>query len=66
MSAIPLVSVEEAAEKLKLSVRRVQQLCEGKRLGQKVGQVYVIPENELKAFAKKPRNPGRPKTHETK
>lgn len=60
MSAIPLVSVEEAADFLGVSKRRVQKLCEDERLGQKVGSVYVIPEDELRAFAKVKRYPGRP------
>ena len=62
MSTIPLLSVAEAAERLGVSVVRVQQLCKAKRLGQLVGKVYVIPEEELKKFAKKPRPAGRPKS----
>ena len=61
MSAIPLLSVVKAAEKLGLSKRRVQKLCEEGRIGQQVGSVYVIPETELKTFAKILRPPGRPK-----
>lgn len=60
MSTMPLVSVEEAAAKLKVSIRRVQKLCEDGRIGQKVGNIYVIPEDELRAFSKVPRKPGRP------
>lgn len=62
MSRMPLLSVVEVAERLGLSKRRIQQLCEDGRLGQLVGDAYyVILEDELKKFAKIPRNPGRPR-----
>jgi excisionase family DNA binding protein len=62
MSTMPLLSVAEAAERLKLSKGRVQQFCKAGRLGQLVGDIYVIHEDELKKFAKQPRQPGRPKS----
>lgn len=61
MKTMPLLSVEQAAKKLDLSVTRVQQLCKGGRLGQRVGRTYVILEDDLKRFAKLPREAGRPK-----
>lgn len=61
MSTIPLLSVVEAAKQLGLSPRRIQKFCEEKRIGQKVGDVYVIPEDELRKFARQERQPGRPR-----
>lgn len=61
MSTMPLLSVVEAAKKLGLSRGRVQKLCKEGRLGQLAGNYYVIHEDELKKFQKKPRPPGRPK-----
>ena len=61
VSTLKLFNVTQAAKKLKLSVRRVQQFCEQNRLGQKVGESYIIPEDELETFRKTARIPGRPK-----
>jgi len=62
MSTMPLLSVAEAAERLGLSRGRVQKLCQEGRLGQLAGNYYVILEDELRKFQKKPRPPGRPKS----
>jgi excisionase family DNA binding protein len=59
-SHMKLLSPQEAAKRLGLSLSRIHQFCRKGRLGQPVGGVYVIPEDELRQFAKKPRNPGRP------
>ena len=46
-----LLSTRQAAAILNLSTRRVRQLCEGKRIGRKVGGAYVMTRRELAAFA---------------
>lgn len=61
MSTMSLFTVKQAAQRLGVSVRRVQKLCEADRLGQKVGNTYIIPEDELRKFSKIPRPAGRPK-----
>ena len=57
---VKLLSPQEAADKLGVSLSRVHQFCQEGRLGQRVGNVYVIAEDDLREFARKPRNPGRP------
>lgn len=60
-----LISTKEAAEKLGISVLRVQQLIWQKRLpAQKIGRDYVIKESDLKLVAD--RKPGRPAKNKTK
>jgi hypothetical protein len=39
----------------------VRQFCQQGRLGQRAGNQWVIAEDELKAFARKPRPDGYPK-----
>lgn len=54
-----LISTKVAAEKLGVSVLRVQQLIWQKRLpAEKIGRDYVIDENDLDIV--KDRKPGRP------
>ncbi len=54
-----LISSKEAAEKLGLSIRRVQALITSGRLpAQKIGNSYVVSEKDLELV--KERNPGRP------
>ncbi|HLM60139.1 MAG TPA: helix-turn-helix domain-containing protein [Pyrinomonadaceae bacterium] len=54
-----LISSKEAAEKLGLSLRRVQALITSGRLpAQKIGNSYVVNEKDLE-FVKE-RTPGRP------
>lgn len=60
VSSLPLVSVDEAAEFLKITPGRVRQFCREGRLGQRVGEKWVISRDELEQFAKIPRNHGRP------
>jgi excisionase family DNA binding protein len=56
-----LISSKEAAEKLGLSLRRVQALTTDGRLpAQKIGNSYVIRDKDLELV--KVRKPGRPKT----
>ncbi len=55
-----LISSKEAAEKLGLSLRRVQALItSGKLPAQKIGNSYVVKESDLE-FVKERKN-GRPK-----
>ncbi len=55
-----LISTKEAAEKLGLSLRRVQALITVGRLpAQKIGNSYVVREKDLEAV--KERKAGRPK-----
>lgn len=54
-----LISSKEAAEKLGLSLRRVQALITAGRLpAQKIGNSYVVNEKDLELV--KERTPGRP------
>lgn len=54
-----LISSKEAAEKLGLSLRRVQALITSGRLpAQKIGNSYVVIEKDLELV--KERTPGRP------
>ena len=56
-----LISSEEAAEKLGVSLRRVQALItSGKLPAQKIGNSYVVQEKDLELV--KERTPGRPST----
>lgn len=54
-----LISSKEAAEKLGISLRRVQALITSGRLpAQKIGNSYVVREKDLELV--KDRKPGRP------
>ena len=55
-----LLTVPQAAKRLKLTPIRVRQFCQQGRLGAMIGNQYLITEAELKRFAKKPRRPGNP------
>ena len=59
-TTLKLLTPQQAADRLGLSLRRVHQFLADGRLGQRVGGVYVITEEDLREFQKKPRNPGRP------
>ncbi len=59
-SNLKLITPKEAAEKLRLSLRRVHQFLAEGRIGQRVGWGYVITDDDLRAFQKQPRDPGRP------
>lgn len=59
-----LISSKEAAEKLGLSLRRVQALITSGRLpAQKIGNSYVVNEKDLELVKK--RTPGRPAKNHT-
>jgi excisionase family DNA binding protein len=59
-SRLQLLSVPEAAAYLGVTNSRVQQFCQAGRLGQPVGDRWVIRLAELERFAKIPRPVGRP------
>lgn len=59
-SNLKLVTPQEAANRLGLSLRRIHQFLNEGRLGQRLGGVYVITEDDLRDFSKQPREPGRP------
>lgn len=60
-----LISSKEAAEKLGLSIRRVQALITYGRLpAQKIGNSYIVREKDLELV--KERTPGRPKAKASK
>lgn len=60
-----LISSKEAAEKLGISLRRVQALITSGRLpAQKIGNSYVVDEKNLELV--KERTPGRPRTEKAK
>lgn len=55
-----LISSKEAAEKLGVSLRRVQALItSGKLPARKIGNSYVVKEKDLELVKERP--PGRPK-----
>lgn len=60
VSSLPLLSVNEAAEFLGVSPERVRDFCREGRIGQRVGDRYVISQDELRIFAQIPRKRGRP------
>lgn len=60
MSVNNLLTTTEAAEQLGISPRRVAQLCSEGRLGNKLGDRWVISQEELRQFEKIPRQTGRP------
>jgi len=60
MSTLDLLTVNDAAEVLGVSPERVGQICRQGRLGQKVGERWVIPRDELEQFRRIPRKRGRP------
>lgn len=53
-------STAEAGRVLGISGRRVQQLCEGGRLGERHGRNWAIRGSQLARFADIPRPTGRP------
>lgn len=55
-----LLSPQQAAERLGVSLSRIHQFCQDGRLGQRVGGVWIIADSDLREFAKMPRQPGRP------
>lgn len=56
-----LMSVDDAAKYLGVSAIRVNQFCNEGRIGEKVGNTWIIRKKQLVEFAKKRRAPGRPK-----
>lgn len=52
--------MREAAKELGISSRRVRKLCQDGKLGHQYGWQWLISRDELEAFKKLPRNPGRP------
>jgi len=60
MPAYAILTCAEAAERLRVSPRRVAKLCSQGRLGKRLGGRWVIQEAELEQFRKQPRTPGRP------
>ena len=55
-----LIDTKEAAERLGVCLRRVQQFCESGRLGKFIGGRYLITADEVEKFAKVPRPAGNP------
>ena len=59
MSTEPKIyTVSQAAQRLDLSAVRVRQFCQEGRIGRKLGNLWVIEDNELRRFAAKKRIPG--------
>jgi excisionase family DNA binding protein len=54
------LSTKDAAELLKVSQVRVRQFCQEGRIGQKVGDRYLILRDEVLQFLRKDRPVGRP------
>ena len=55
-----LMSTEEAARVLGVSVRRVRQLCRSYNLGTRIGGRWVLDAEEIDRFRKLNRPPHRP------
>ena len=60
MPAYSILSCEEAAERLNVSVVRVRQFCREGRIGKRLGKLWIIQEAELEQFRRRPRKNGRP------
>ena len=59
MTDRPQLTAEEAAWRLNLSLRRVQQICSSGHLGRRHGRrSFIITEAELQRFSAVPRKPG--------
>jgi excisionase family DNA binding protein len=57
-----IISTIEAAERLKISRRRILTLIQDGRLrAQKLGPMWMVEEKDLHEFEEKPRLPGRPR-----
>ncbi len=56
-----LLTIPDAAEELGLHYNTVYRFCSSGRLGQKVGNQWIITHAELDAFKATPRPPGRPR-----
>lgn len=62
MATSELLTTQQAADRLGLTVRRVQALIRDSRLpAQRVGRDWLIRAGDLDAFRKQPRKPGYPK-----
>ena len=55
------MTVAEVAKALGLSEGRVRVICQQGRLGQRVAGVWLITTDELEAFKRHRRGPGRPR-----
>lgn len=56
-----LLTVKQVSEELDISERRVRQLCQDGRFGERYGWQWLITRDELEEFQKTRRlNPGRP------
>ena len=53
---IKLLSPDEVAKELGLTVQHVTRLCRGGVFGRKVGKCWVIFEQEVQAYKEKPKN----------
>jgi excisionase family DNA binding protein len=54
------LTVSQAADYLGLTPVRVRQFCQQGRIGEKVGNFWLIPRGELRRFSRKSRTPGNP------
>ena len=61
---IRFVTVDEAAEIIGVSSVRIRQFCQDGRLGEKLGNHWLITEDDARDFAEKERPQGRPKKSE--
>ena len=60
MATENILTVEEVAEILGVSIQRVSQFCQQGRLGSKFAGRWMIRESEVERFQSLPRKPGRP------
>ena len=59
-----LVNLTTAAKELGLHVNTVRTYCQQQRLGEKIGNSWVISRDELEAFKQLVRTPGRPRKND--
>jgi excisionase family DNA binding protein len=62
LKAMGVISTNETAQRLRLSLRRVQTLIQrGQLRATKLGRDWMVDEKDLQEFARRPRKPGRPR-----
>lgn len=64
MANMEIISSEDAANELGISVITLRKHCQDGKLGTKFGNSWLITRQELEEFKKNRRKPGRPKKEE--
>lgn len=64
-SSLVLHTCAEAAVLIGVSPIRVRKFCQEGRLGQKIGDQWLITDEEIRLFKQIPRKRGRPRSQDT-